>query len=96
MVSYLLPRRAAAAAAAAAGGSVGRAWGRIPAMRRRGSPGLPSFRRRRRRAEAARGWGGAEERGERRQADTDAKLDLSGPTYAIDSNQTKRERERGS
>lgn len=37
--SYLLPRREAAAAE----GSGGHAWGRIPARRRRGSPGLPSF-----------------------------------------------------
>lgn len=38
--SYLLPRREAAAAAE---GSEGHAWGLIPARRRRGSPGLPSF-----------------------------------------------------
>jgi hypothetical protein len=36
--SYLLPRREAAAAV----GSEGHAWGRIPARRRRASPGLPS------------------------------------------------------
>jgi len=40
---HLLPRRAAADAAAAAEGSVGRASGRIPARRRRGSQGPPSF-----------------------------------------------------
>lgn len=36
---HLLPRRETAAAAE---GSVGHAWGRIPARRRRASPGLPS------------------------------------------------------
>lgn len=52
---YLRRRPAAAGAGARSGG---RAWGRTPARRRRGSPGLPWRRRRRAEAEGGGGSGG--------------------------------------